>query len=189
MKKIKLLAIIATIFVANIAVADVPVIKIIDIHKEGGRNMFWGLCEPRYSTVTKTSHEYFKQDIASGTIVLVERISLTCLDPGWAKCRLSVAENRINYNGVNINENIFIENANDLMDQVDKNLEKSIFSGKTTKKVTVKASGKQFLFLFEATWQNGNENGDADIEIKVSDITAYSTVIAGSANGAAVSIR
>lgn len=187
MKKKTHTTIIATLLLANIAMADVPIIRITEIHKSGGRNILWGLFEPRYKNIDKTVNNSFVTDPATGTTCIMLKTTLICSEPGWAKCQLSVAENRINYNGASISENIFIDNANELIDLVDKQLEKGIYNGKTSKKVLVKASGKQFLFLFEATWKNGNENGDADIEIKVSDITAYSATIAGSATNMTIS--
>lgn len=188
MKKI-LATIIAAIVLTNIAFADVPTVRLTTIHKEGGRGMLFGLCETRYDLVDKFTEIKYVMNPYTGESYEIIYTTLRCVGKGWSKCRLSVAEKSFNYNGVNISERVFDENTNSLMDQVDKNLEQGVYSGKTSKKVAVKASGKQFLFLFEATWKNGNDNGDADIEIKVSDITAYSSVIAGSANGAAVSIK
>ena len=189
MKKIKYIIFIGAIFVCNIIFADVPQIRMMIIHKEGGRRILFGLCEPRYDKVIKTEALEHEVNPYNGEVYDIRIIKLSCTEKGWAKCQLSVAETHINYNGVNISEKIFDENTNLLIDQVDKNLEQGVYTGKASKKVAIKAGGKQFLFLFEATWKNGNENGDADIEIKVSDITAYSNVIAGSANGSAVSIK
>lgn len=189
MRKIKLTTIIATLSLANIVLADVPVIRTLDIHKEGGRRILFGIFEERYNIVDR--HTTIEHSINPFTKEPYDLhiTSLRCKDPGNIKCRLSVAGKRINYNGTNNSENIFVENENDLLDQVDKNLGNGIYHGKTSKKVAVKADGKQFLFLFEATWKNGNENGDADIVIKVYDITAYTNVTAGSANGTAVITR
>jgi len=190
MKKIKYIIFIGAIFVCNIIFANVPQkIKITNIHKEGGRGMLFGLCEPRYDRVVKTIAIQYAVNPYNGDVYEITITTLSCTGNGWAKCRLSVAESSFNYNGTNISEKIFDENTNLLIDQVDKNLEQGVYTGKAAKKVAIKAGGKQFLFLFEATWKNGNENGDADIEINVSDITAYSNVIAGSANGSAVSIK
>lgn len=189
MKKINLVTIIATIFFANLALADLPVIRTTAVHKEGGRRVLFGLCEERYNIVDRhTSIAHCINPYTKEPYDLHET-TLYCKDPGNIKCRISIAGKRINYNGTNISEDIFVENENDLMDQVDKNLEKGTYYGKTSKKVAVKASGKQFLFLFEATWRNGNENGDADIEIKVYDITAYTNVTASTSNGSAVIIK
>lgn len=189
MRKIKLTTIIATLSLANIALADVPVIRTTAVHKEGGRRVLFGLCEERYNIVDRhTSIAHCINPYTNEPYDLHET-TLYCKDPGNIKCRISIAGKRINYNGTSISEDIFVENENDLLDQVDKNLGNGIYYGKTSKKVAVKADGKQFLFLFEATWKNGNENGDADIVIKVYDITAYTNVTAGSANGTAVITR
>ena len=146
-------------------------IKILNIHKEGGRS-FLGITEPRYDKVdfeTVISHEKCPY---TGEVYEQHTSTLTCIGPGDIKCRKSVAEKGFKYNGVTISEDVFVETMNSLVDEIDEKLVEKEKEGKVVKKISVVAdNNEQFIFSFIATWENGNEEGNADIQIVVYDIT------------------
>ena len=52
-------------------------------------------------------------------------------------------------------------------------LKKGQSSGTYNEEMTVEAGGIEMKFRFLAEWENGNENGDADIFIRVWDISDF----------------
>ncbi|MBR5777897.1 MAG: hypothetical protein IKY22_05510 [Bacteroidales bacterium] len=146
-------------------------IKILNIHKEGGRS-FLGITEPRYDKVDFETKIERRQCPYTGEVYELHISTLTCLRPGDIKCRRSVAEKGFKYNGVTISEDIFVETMNSMVDEIDEKLVKKEKEGKVVKKISVVAdNNEQFIFSFIATWENGNEEGNADIQIVVYDIT------------------
>lgn len=192
MKKTITTIVITTLFLlkAGVSFADIPVITDKYIHKENGRKVLFGLLEPRFSIIDTWSETKLETNLY-GDRYYHKIWHITCKEPGESKCRLSVSDrSSFNYGGTSFSEDIFINTENAMMDDIDRGLNRGIFAGKATKKVCIKGSnGKSFVFLFTATWQNGNENGDADIHIAVSDITNQMIVTTGNTNNNCAIIR
>lgn len=173
MKYNKLFIILLAFFTLNTtAFAGEVLIKTVKIHKENGKRHFFGLTRPQY-------------DIANVSEMLIpakdgerdftfRNVEMDLKNPGREKCEIESEKQYIyGYNSLKVSERNFDLVINSLLKKIDSLLKKGQSSGSYTEEMTVEAGGIEMNFRFLAEWQNGNENGDADIIIRVWDISDF----------------
>ena len=165
MKYNKLFVILLALFTLNTtSFAGEVLIKTVKIHKENGKRHFFGLTRPQYNIANISEMLIPAKD--GEREFTFRNVEMEFKDPGNAKCYVECAEDYVyGYNELKVSEKNF--------DLIDRMLEKGQSSGFYNEEMTVEAGGIEMKFRFLAEWKNGNENGDADIIIRVWDISDF----------------
>ena len=172
--KIKRLAVIllALFTLGTTAYAGEVLIKTVKIHKENGKRHFFGLTRPQYDLANVSEMLIPAKD--GERDFTYRNVEVDLKNPGREKCKIESEEQYIyGYNSLKVSERNFDMVINKLLKKIDSLLKKGQSSGSYTEEMTVEAGGIEMNFRFLAEWQNGNENGDADIIIRVWDISDF----------------
>ena len=173
MKYNKLFVILLAFFTLNTtAFAGEVLIKTVKIHKENGKRHFFGLTRPQYDLANVSEMLIPAKD--GERDFTYRNVEMDLKGPGREKCKIESEEQYIyGYNSLKVSERNFDLVINKLLKKIDNLLKKGQSSGSYTEEMTVEAGGIEMNFRFLAEWQNGNENGDADIIIRVWDISDF----------------
>lgn len=172
--KIKKLAVIllALFTLGTTAYAGEVLIKTVKIHKENGKRHFFGLTRPQYNIANISEMLIPAKD--GERDFTFRNVEMDLKNPGREKCEIESEEQYIyGYNSLKVSERNFDLVINKLLKKIDNLLKKGQSSGSYNEEMTVEAGGIEMNFRFLAEWQNGNENGDADIIIRVWDISDF----------------
>ena len=166
MKYNKLFIILLALFTLNTtSFAGEVLIKTVKIHKENGKRHFFGLTRPQYNIANISEMLIPAKD--GERDFTFRNVEMEFKNPGSEKCDVECAEDYVyGYNSLKVSEKNFDLVINSL-------LKKGQSSGSYTEEMTVEAGGIEMKFRFLAEWKNGNENGDADIFIRVWDISNF----------------
>lgn len=173
MKYNKLFIILLALFTLNTtSFAGEVLIKTVKIHKENGKRHFFGLTRPRYNIANISEMLIPAKD--GERDFTFRNVEMEFKNPGSEKCDVECAEDYVyGYNSLKVSEKNFDLVINSLLKKIDRLLKKGQSSGSYTEEMTVEAGGIEMKFRFLAEWKNGNENGDADIFIRVWDISNF----------------
>ena len=157
--------------------ADNPrIIKIIEFHKEGGRRFLGFIGQPRYREIDK--------NVTISTIGEYEyhHVFVSCVGEGHAKCSEKLSETLgeeeanvdVEYIQVDdyrfVNENEIVDFVDNLIEEIDESIGQGFYNGNIQRDMSfISSSGEEIMLCFEGEWINGNEDGDADIRIVVSN--------------------
>lgn len=178
MKRIIVISIVFVSFIATLFAEEPPsnivTLKVECVKKFGGKLETGpnGGSVVRYDSVwTDVEISSFNAD---NTTVIVEKETLSCKGSGPNKCNHSRHSylNKNIYRGFVINDDYIWKQRDELMDYIDNELvNKGIYSGTVSKKLMITNGNGYLVLLLTANWKNGNNRGDANIEIKLQDIT------------------
>ena len=168
MKYNKLFIILLAIFTLNTtSFASEVLIKTVN-----GKRHFFGLTRPQYNIANVSEMLIPAKD--GERDFTFRNVEMEFKNPGREKCDVECAEDYVyGYNSLKVSEKNFDLVINSLLKKIDRLLKKGQSSGTYNEEMTVEAGGIEMKFRFLAEWENGNENGDADIFIKVWDISDF----------------
>lgn len=172
MKKIFLLfSIIFTLILYICPAQNVRIITETTFSKVGGERNFWG--QVRYNSVTKVV-DYLQSNTVEG--IVIRQVTVTCMGSGDERCskKLDASLGGIVqlYDNNSIYEQLLIQIEEDLMAEVDAMLDEGSTNGAITRIFILPSIEGNAVFLHhEISWENGNENGDANIRLLIIDMT------------------
>ena len=160
----------------NKATAVVPPpepITIVEFHKEGGHRFLGLFGEVKYRTVEKSITGISTLD--GNTYI---HVLYNCIGKGNIKCSTSISDNAAspiesNYFEIIDSIHVYEGNINSIVDmlvqEIDENtIERHIFTGSFTRVYSLPTIENSSVDLcFNVLWENGNSNGDANIQISV----------------------
>lgn len=152
-------------------------IKVVNVEKVDGRRSFFGIFgEVKYNKIECKSSVAYVTNPVTGRPVEIITTNYTCEGPGGESCRHSgdaatVESARDVTSGVYAFMDTIVNSLLDLIDKLI--LEKEEYQGSIYETYRRESPGGNAptYFSAHAVWRDGNENGDAKISIRVSDVT------------------
>jgi len=172
MKKLFILFSIIGIFILSSFSAESPrIVSETQFLKTGGSKNIWG--QVRYDYVSKVV-DYIESETGD---FIVRRVTVTCEGGGDEKCskKLTTCPTEVIqlYDNNSIYAEILVDIEDELLLEIDIMLvDEGSTSGSISRTYVLTSIEGNTVYLHHiVSWDNGNENGDANIRIQVVDMT------------------
>lgn len=163
MKKIVCILLLAVAVIPQLFATDYPPNGAVLYEKQGGQ-FVWYTLSVRYDRVCT----YRSFDPKTGFVYF----HVICEGPGYEKCQ-RVPDNAIQHTTrPHVNHPAVLNVEDEIISYIDNQLvNMHNFHGTVTKKIEIMMNGHACIYAVMASWDNGNENGDATIVFSYQDIT------------------